>query len=166
MMKTALVAALFVQLMTTAAWAQDLPVASPEVTKSQEAESGLQDIVVTARRREESAQNVPVSVTAFSRDELDRRNLTALEDVAATAPQLTIARAQTGSGAQITLRGIGSNPGSIGIEQSVAVVVDSVYYGQGRTINEGFFDLAGLEVLKGPQSLFFGKKRNRGCDLH
>lgn len=166
-MKKVFVAALSVQLMTTAAWAQDV---SPGVREADEPvqepqsvqQDGLNEIVVTARRRVESAQNVPVSVTALSRDDLERRNLTTLEDVAATAPQLTIARAQTGSGAQITLRGIGSNPGSIGIEQSVAVVLDGVYYGQGRTINEGFFDVAGLEVLKGPQSLFFGKNATAG----
>jgi len=165
-MKRAFVAVVVAQLMTTAAWAQEAPgdtgASDTAQPAAQSQGSGLQDIVVTARRREESAQNVPVSVTAFSRDDLQRRNLTSLEDVAATAPQLTIARAQTGSGSQITLRGIGSNPGSIGIEQSVAVVVDSVYYGQGRTINEGFFDLAGLEVLKGPQSLFFGKNATAG----
>lgn len=146
-------------LLSSTAWAQGtVPPAAPAV----EEPGGLQDIVVTARRRIETAQNVPVSVTAISRAELDRRALTSLEDVAAATPQLTIARAQTGSGAQIFLRGIGSNPGSIGIEQSVAVVVDSVYYGQGRTINEGFFDLGNLEILKGPQSLFFGKNATAG----
>src|SRR3546814_10363064 len=62
----------------------------------------------------------------------------------------------------ISLRGIGSNPGSIGIEQSVAVIMDGVYFGQGRVINEGFFDLAGLEVLKGPQSLFYGRNATAG----
>ncbi|MDB5726481.1 MAG: ligand-gated channel [Novosphingobium sp.] len=162
-MKRTFAVGLMMSLLSTTAWAQTAetpPAAQPPA--AQDDSGGLQDIVVTARRREETAQNVPVSVTAISRDELERRNLTSLEDIAASIPQLTIARAQTGSGAQIFLRGIGSNPGSIGIEQSVAVVVDSVYYGQGRTINEGFFDLANLEVLKGPQSLFFGKNATAG----
>lgn len=163
-MKRTVGTSLATYLFATAAWGQAAPPppSAPQPLAAQGLPTGLQDIVVTARRREETAQNVPVSVTAISRAEIERRNLTSLEDVAATSPQLTIARAQTGSGAQITLRGIGSNPGSIGIEQSVAVVVDSVYYGQGRTINEGFFDLANLEVLKGPQSLFFGKNATAG----
>ncbi|MBK8272973.1 MAG: TonB-dependent receptor plug domain-containing protein [Sphingomonadales bacterium] len=49
-----------------------------------------------------------------------------------------------------------------GVEQSVAVIVDGAYYGHGRTIDEGFFDLARVEVLKGPQALFFGKNATAG----
>jgi iron complex outermembrane receptor protein len=125
-------------------------------------ESGLTDIVVTARRRTESAQDVPVAVTVISGEEIARRDLTSLERIAAATPQLVIGRNVSGSGAQLTLRGVGSNSLSIGTEQSVAVIVDGVYYGQGRTINEGFFDLEGMEVLKGPQSLFFGKNATAG----
>ncbi|RVQ68677.1 ligand-gated channel [Croceicoccus ponticola] len=126
------------------------------------ASGGLQEIVVTARKRVESAQDVPVSVTAISAQEINDRDLTSLENVAAATPQLAIGRNATGSGAQLTLRGIGSNSLSIGTEQSIAVIVDGVYYGQGRTINEGFFDLGGIEILKGPQSLFFGKNATAG----
>lgn len=124
--------------------------------------TGPGDIVVTARRRAESAQDVPVAVTVISGEEIARRDLTSLERIAAATPQLVIGRNVSGSGAQLTLRGIGSNSLSIGVEQSVAVIVDGVYYGQGRTINEGFFDLASMEILKGPQSLFFGKNATAG----
>ncbi|RYD60864.1 MAG: ligand-gated channel, partial [Sphingomonadales bacterium] len=127
-----------------------------------EAPSGLEDIVVTARKRVESAQNVPVSVTAFTPQQIQQTDLTSLEKISAVTPSFTIARSTTGSGAQISLRGIGSDARSIGLEQSVAVIVDGVYYGQGRVINEGFFDLAGLEILKGPQALFFGKNATAG----
>jgi outer membrane receptor protein involved in Fe transport len=123
---------------------------------------GIVDIVVTARKRTESAQSVPVAVTAISAETVVARDLTNLERIAAATPSLTVARASTGSGAQITMRGVGSSSTSIGIEQSVATVVDGVYYGQGRTINEGFFDLARVEVLKGPQALFFGKNATAG----
>jgi iron complex outermembrane receptor protein len=123
---------------------------------------GLQQIVVTARRREETVQSIPVSVQAITAEEIQQRDLTSLEKIAAATPNFTIARASNGAGAQLTLRGIGSSATSIGIEQSVAIVVDSVYYGQGRIINEGFFDLARVEVLKGPQSLFFGKNATAG----
>jgi outer membrane receptor protein involved in Fe transport len=127
-----------------------------------EAPGGITDIVVTARRRAESAQSVPVAVTAISAETVLARDLTSLERIAAATPSFTVARASTGSGAQITIRGVGSSSTSIGIEQSVATVVDGVYYGQGRTINEGFFDLARVEVLKGPQALFFGKNATAG----
>lgn len=164
MKRKAWAAFVITQMMTTAAWAQDsaqTPVVGAQSEVNEQA-GGLQDIVVTARRREESAQNVPVQITAFTPAELDRRNLNSLESLAAAVPQMSIARSFGGSGAQITLRGISSAATSIGIEQSVAVVVDNVYYGQGRVINEGFFDLAGLEVLKGPQALFFGKNATAG----
>lgn len=125
-------------------------------------QGGLDEIVVTARRREESAQDVPVSVTAIDAAHIQKYDMTNLESISTQNPQLTIGRASNGSGAQITLRGIGSSSSSIGIEQSVAAIVDGVYYGQGRVINEGFLDLAGVEVLKGPQALFFGKNATAG----
>ena len=123
---------------------------------------GLTDIVVTARKREESAQSVPVAVTALSAEVLQKRDITSIEKIAAATPNLNVGRASNGSGAQLTLRGIGSSSTSIGIEQSVAVVVDGAYYGQGRIIQEGFFDLQRAEVLKGPQALFFGKNATAG----
>jgi len=123
---------------------------------------GLTDIVVTARKREESAQSVPVSVMAISGETIQKRDFTSIEKIAAATPSLNVGRASNGSGAQLTLRGIGSSSTSIGIEQSVAVVVDGAYYGQGRVIQEGFFDLQRVEVLKGPQALFFGKNATAG----
>lgn len=123
---------------------------------------GLEDIVVTARKRSESVQEIPVAVTALPAKLIEEQDLTSLEKVAARTPNFTVGRASNGSGAQLTMRGIGSSSTSIGIEQSVAIVVDGVYYGQGRIINEGFFDLARLEILKGPQALFFGKNATAG----
>jgi outer membrane receptor protein involved in Fe transport len=127
-----------------------------------EGRGGLEDIVVTARKRAESVQDVPVAVTAISEKTIEQRDITSIEKIAAATPNLNVGRASNGSGAQLTLRGIGSSSTSIGIEQSVAVVVDGAYYGQGRIIQEGFFDLQRVEVLKGPQALFFGKNATAG----
>ncbi|GAB4142303.1 MAG: TonB-dependent receptor [Sphingomonadales bacterium] len=124
--------------------------------------TGLEEIFVTARKREESLQNVPVAVTAFASEQINRYDLTSLEKLAAFTPQLVIGRASNGSGAQITLRGIGSQPTSIGLEQSTATVVDGVYFGHGLFINEALFDLERIELLKGPQALFFGKNATAG----
>ena len=143
------------------AWAQD-QLAAPKPAAAEQQGNSLDEIVVTARKRTESVQDIPVSVTVFSPKQIERYDLTSIEKVAASTPQFSVGRASNGSGAQLTLRGIGSSQSSIGIEQSVAVVVDSVYYGQGRVINEGFFDLARLEMLKGPQALFFGKNATAG----
>ena len=140
-------------LISEAAAAQDTPPATA---------GGLEEIIVTARKREESVQDIPVSVTALSPEQIQRADLTSLEKVAAMTPQLTIARAATGSGASLSIRGVGAGFTSVGVEQSVAVIVDGAYYGQGRIINEAFFDLARIEVLKGPQALFFGKNATAG----
>lgn len=126
------------------------------------AQGGIEDIVVTARKRVESVQTVPVAVSAISAETIKQRDLTSIEKIAAATPSFTVGRASNGSGAQLTMRGIGSSSTSIGIEQSVATVVDGVYYGQGRIINEGFFDLSRVEILKGPQALFFGKNATAG----
>lgn len=160
--------------LTTAAIAQDTappaeaaptPQTAPDTSSPRPAlqeQGGLQDIIVTARKREENVQSVPVAVTAIPAQIIERQDLTSLEKIAARTPSFTVGRASNGSGAQLTMRGIGSSSTSIGIEQSVATVVDGVYYGQGRVINEGFFDLGRIEILKGPQALFFGKNATAG----
>jgi outer membrane receptor protein involved in Fe transport len=121
------------------------------------------EVVVTARKRDENIQNIPVAVTAISGAVVEKFNLTTVEDVANRTPQLIISRGSSGSGADITMRGIGSSSENIGIEQSVSVNVDGVYYGQGRAIDEGVFDVANVQVLKGPQALFYGKNATAGA---
>lgn len=123
---------------------------------------GLEEVMVTARKREESLQDAPLTVSALSQDRIEKFDVSSLEKLASFAPQLYVGRSSNGSGAQLTLRGIGSNSTSIGIEQSVAVILDGVYYGQGRVLNEGMFDMAQIELLKGPQTLFFGKNATAG----
>lgn len=124
--------------------------------------AALEEVIVTARKREENIREIPVAVTAISQEKLDRYELRSIEAIAASIPQLNVVRGSSGSGATISLRGIGSTFTSIGIEQSVAVILDGVYYGQGRIINEGFFDMKQVEVLRGPQALFFGKNATAG----
>jgi len=123
---------------------------------------GLEEIVVTARKRTESLQDIPVAVTAYSPAQIARQDISNIERIAASTPNLTVGRATTGSGAQISLRGIGTPASALGIESSTAIIVDGIYYASGRILNEGFFDLARIEVLKGPQALFFGKNATAG----
>jgi outer membrane receptor protein involved in Fe transport len=127
-----------------------------------EQHSGLEEVIVTARKREESLQKVPVVVNVLSEQEIDRWELNGLESLAANIPELFIGRASNGSGSQITLRGIGSGRTTMGMEQSTAVVVDGVYYGHGMFLNEAMVDLSSIEVLKGPQALFYGKNATAG----
>ena len=123
----------------------------------------LEEIIVTARKREETALSIPVAVTAVSQEKMEHYNLTRLEDVAELTPQVTIYRSSAGNGASVNIRGIGPETTSIAVEQSVAAIVDGAYFGQGRVINEGMFDAAQIEILKGPQALFFGKNATAGA---
>lgn len=125
-------------------------------------EGGLQEIVVTSRRRVESIQDIPVAVDAISGQTIERYNVTSITSLSSLTPQLSVAETPTGAGAQFTLRGIGSSSTSVGIEQSVAVVVDGVYYSSGRVLEESVSDLDRAEILKGPQALFFGKNATAG----
>lgn len=122
----------------------------------------IEEIVVTARAAEESVRNIPVAITAISEDRLQKLALHSMLDLEAVTPQLAIGRGSSGSGASIAIRGIGSTFTSIGIEQSVAVIIDGVYFPQGRAINEGLFDVSQVAVLKGPQALYFGKNATAG----
>ncbi|MBI1180657.1 MAG: TonB-dependent receptor plug domain-containing protein, partial [Alphaproteobacteria bacterium] len=85
-----------------------------------------------------------------------------LEDVARSTPQLTIVRGGSGSGTSISIRGIFSSNTSIGIEQSVSIILDGVYYPQGRVMDEGLYDVSQVAILKGPQALYFGKNATAG----
>jgi len=123
----------------------------------------LEEVIITARKRVETVQDTPVSIRAISQETIARFDVTSLEKVAAMSPEFSVGRSSNGSGAQLTMRGIGSSSTSLGIEQSVAVIVDDVYYGQGRIVNEGMFDLSRIELLKGPQALFFGKNATAGA---
>ena len=157
--------ALLLSASTMAILACSVPAArAADAAAEAKAEGGtaLEEVIVSARKRDENIQNVPAAVTAVTGKQLDHYALRSIEEIAASTPQLTVSRGSSGSGATISLRGIGSSSTSIGIEQSVAVIVDGVYYGQGRIINEGFFDMKQVEILKGPQALFFGKNATSG----
>ncbi|MGE0665745.1 MAG: TonB-dependent receptor [Sphingomonadales bacterium] len=126
------------------------------------AQAQIDQVVVQARGEEQEVRDIPVAITAIGEEKIEKFALKSLEDVAAVAPQLTIVRGGSGSGASISIRGIQSNSTSIGIEQSVAVILDGVYYPQGRVIDEGLFDVSQVAVLKGPQALYFGKNATAG----
>ncbi|MFS0738782.1 TonB-dependent receptor [Sphingomonas sp. 1P06PA] len=152
-------------LMAGSAQAQTADPTSAPLAPAAEATTagtGIEDIVVTARRRDKSLQTIPVAISAITPQQIQQRDITSIEKIAATTPQFTVGRASSGSGAQLSMRGIGSNSTSIGIEQSVATVVDGAYSGFGRIIYEGFFDLDRIEILRGPQALFFGKNATAG----
>ncbi len=112
--------------------------AQETTTEEEKAKGGVEEIVVTARKRAESLQDAPLTVQAVSKERIEKFDVTSLERIQQITPNLYVGRVSNGSGAQISMRGIGaSSATSIGIEQSVATVINGAYYGQGRVLNEG-----------------------------
>lgn len=132
-----------------------------EATAASEAD-GLGEIVVTAQRREQNLQDVPVAVTAITADQLEARGIAAVTDVVRVSPSLTVTENTNATGSSINLRGIGTFSFSIGIEPSVAIVVDDVALLQQAQAFSGLSDIARLEVLRGPQGTLFGKNAAAG----
>lgn len=120
----------------------------------------LEEVVVTAQKRVESLQDVPISVSAVSGAKMDEAGITNLEGMMAYVPNLTMN--QTGIGTIIAIRGISSGINQ-GFEQSVGQYVDGVYYGRAQLARAPFMDLERVEVLRGPQSILFGKNSIGGA---
>ena len=124
---------------------------------------GLADIVVTAQRREESLQRVPVAVTAFNAQALEDRRVTTIENLSGLAPSLTVGTASAGTSPTISLRGIGSGASQAAIDPKVAVYLDGIYIGRSIGSIFGLADLERVEVLRGPQGTLFGRNATAGA---
>ena len=120
----------------------------------------LEEVVVTAQKRVERLQDVPISVNAVSGAKMEEAGITNLEGMTAYVPNLTMN--QTGIGTIIAIRGISSGINQ-GFEQSVGQYVDGVYYGRAQLARAPFMDLERVEVLRGPQSILFGKNSIGGA---
>ncbi|MCB2076728.1 MAG: TonB-dependent receptor [Novosphingobium sp.] len=120
------------------------------------------DIVVTARKREESILKVPVVVTAVSGEMLDTLQVTEVTDLPRLVPSLLLGSNLLSIGPQVTLRGIGTSSSDPGVDQSVSLNLDGMSLGNGLAFASGMFDVGQVEVLKGPQALFYGKSSPGG----
>ncbi len=120
----------------------------------------LEEIVVTARLRAESLQDVPISVSAVDGQRMFDAGIVKIEDLQAYVPNFTMS--QTGIGTNIYIRGIGSGINQ-GFEQSVGMYVDGIYYGRAQLSRAPFLDLERVEVLRGPQNILYGKNSIAGA---
>lgn len=148
-------------LLPATAFAQTAPAEAPADETSADAGGGLNDIVVTARRREERLQDVPIAVTAFTDEALDQKGITDRTSLADNTPSLfTISGGYPREFAYFALRGqgpaFGSTPGVVNYFAEVpnAVNID------GRVGT--YFDMANIQVLAGPQGTLFGKNATGG----
>ena len=118
------------------------------------------DIVVTAQRRTERLQDVPVSVEVVSSEAVKAQNLTNLESVSEISPSVHIGTGNLSD--QLYIRGIGAG-GNPSFDQAVGTFIDDIYHGRSRTSSATFLDLDQIEILKGPQSTFFGNNAIAGA---
>lgn len=125
-------------------------------------EDSAGQIIVTARKQNETLQEVPVTVAVVSGKTLEDYNVSKVEDVANRVPTLNVQVGGSGSGGAIALRGVGSSAISAAFDSAVAFDYDGVQVSTMRMVQAGFFDMAQIEVLKGPQSLYFGKSATAG----
>src|SRR5689334_15382051 len=135
------------------------PVASASLQSQDE---GVGDIVVTATKRSERLQDVPVSVTAITSDTLERQNVRELQDITKLVPGLTITYGSQPGNFSINMRGIGTFSNGIAVESDVAVVIDDVPIGFQAAAFKDLIDVERVEALKGPQSTLFGKSAIAG----
>ena len=122
----------------------------------------LGEVIVTARKRQESILNVPVIETALPAVQLQRYQTQDLKDIATLVPGIKLGDSILSIGTQISLRGVGTTTFNPGVDQSVSLNLDGLQLSQGLTYSSGFFDMSQVEVLKGPQALFYGKSSPGG----
>lgn len=120
----------------------------------------LQEIVVSAQRRTQSLQDVPVSVQVIQQDNLVRANITSVVALAEQIPSVHVFA--SGRSSNFYIRGTGSGE-SQSFDQSVGTFIDDVYHGRSRLSGATFVDLERVEVLKGPQTTFFGNNAIAGA---
>ncbi|MGI9287262.1 MAG: TonB-dependent receptor [Pseudomonadales bacterium] len=129
-------------------------------TQAQDNTLALEEVVVTATKRAEGLQDVPIALSVMGGEKISEQGITSLEDMAVFLPNVHIA--EGGAGDQLFIRGVGSGI-NYGFEQSVGTFIDGMYFGRGQASRSSFLDVARVEVLKGPQSTLFGKNTVAGA---
>jgi iron complex outermembrane receptor protein len=123
----------------------------------------LKKITVTARKREELIQNVPLAITHFSSEKIEALKVTDLESLAVSMPNVALDDSISGMAiANFSIRGVGINNSIASVDPTVGVFVDGVYIGQTTLVLFDTFDIESIEVLRGPQGTLFGRNVTGG----
>ncbi len=120
----------------------------------------LEEVIVTAQKRQESVQDVPMAVSVISGEKLTASRIENFEDIALATPNMDIN--MTPGYIQIGMRGLNA-PINDGMEQSVGFYVDGIYYGKAAFLQDAFLDIGRVEILRGPQGTLFGKNTIAGA---
>ena len=138
------------------------PAQAPEEAAADDAAGEVEEIVVTARRRSETLTGVPVVVNVLTAERLEQNRADSLASIGELTPTVVVGAYKSNGGGSIGIRGVSSPANQTGFEQAVSVAIDGVQTSDGRITQAGFFDLQQVEVMKGPQALYFGKNSPAG----
>ena len=120
----------------------------------------IEEITVSARKRDETLHDVPISISVMEGSSITENSILRLEELTQYVPNVHVGEASYSNA--LFIRGVGSGI-NLGFEQTVGTYVDGIYYGRGQLAGSPFFDLQRVEVLKGPQSIYFGKNTTAGA---
>ncbi|MEJ2255477.1 MAG: TonB-dependent receptor [Woeseiaceae bacterium] len=134
------------------------------IAQDTQSQAALEEITVTARRREEALQDVPLAVTAFSSEELELRGASDITEIAQATPSVTLEPSRaTNSTLTAFIRGIGQQDPLAGFEQGVALYIDDVYIARPQGALLDIYDVERIEVLRGPQGTLYGRNAVGGA---
>jgi iron complex outermembrane receptor protein len=146
------------------ALAQDATAASSSVDAATEDEATGGDIIVTARRREETLIDVPIAITAIGGAQLERQGAIDITEVANLAPNVTLEPSRaTNSTLTAFIRGVGQQDPVAGFEQGVGIYLDDVYLNRPQAAVLDIYDVERIEVLRGPQGTLYGRNTVGGA---
>ncbi|MBY6014841.1 TonB-dependent receptor [Qipengyuania gaetbuli] len=157
--RTALLAGAAALALPGAAIAQDAD-ADEDVAAEEEADSNV--IIVTATKREQTLQEIPVAVSVTTAETIERAQIRDLGDLQTQVPSLRVNQLQSSANTNFLIRGFGNGANNAGIEPSVGVFVDGVYRSRTASQITDLPDVQRIEVLRGPQSTLFGKNASAG----
>lgn len=125
----------------------------------------LEEIVVTAQKRSQNLQDVPIAVSAFDGEQLQEAVIKDIYDLKNSAPGLQSIQEQSNSSSGFSIRGIGTSGQNFGLESSVGMYVDGVYRARQSSMISEMIDIEAVEILRGPQGTLFGKNTPAGAIL-
>lgn len=148
------------------AWAAT---ASAQDTEDKKSGYALEEITVTARKVEESLQDTPIAISAFTGEGLERRQIFSTDDLDNVTPNLQFSNnaplAGNNNSSQVFIRGIGQTDPTSTVDPGVGIYIDDVYMGQSVGGTMDFRDIAGVQILRGPQGTLFGRNTIGGAIL-
>ncbi len=124
--------------------------------------TSVDEIIVTAQKREQSLQDVPIVVTSLSAESLENAGVKDIKDLQILTPGMTVTSTSSEASTTVRIRGVGTVGDNPGLESSVGVVIDGVYRSRNSVGFGDLGELARIEVLKGPQGTLFGKNTSAG----